>query len=337
MISILPSVRVLPEDLPEEVAGALPGIGYLTELNLTPINASESTKSFAVRTAVAIAKTSHGVMLDPQTQAVTLPSGVRRYTKPAPDGNASALSFSWWFVDGPLTENRFDELLDVLEAELPEAMPRRYGLFEPPQHVYAEEGREHFVKFLATHADDGPIWYPSAPVFDVSLRIPSPIGAIKQGFRSGMFSIDVNLCALKQPGWQSSLKRMWQRVSAIVQPFYGDVRTLHGFKLHRGRLFVTRGTMRHPVKVWWWPGIPPGPAQAIVLGKRYADLWPAFRENSGVFASLHFADTGDWSATRDVYDKIGQAPSEILRRDVSSVVPAEYPVGWPFDASRTAH
>lgn len=134
-ISIHPSVRVLPEDIPAEVSPVLPGIGYLTELNLSPINAPESAKKFALRAASAIAKGSHGVVFDPQEDALVLPTGIRRYAKPAPDENASVMRFSWWFVDGPLTENKFDGLLDALVADLPEAMPRRYGEFEPPQHI----------------------------------------------------------------------------------------------------------------------------------------------------------------------------------------------------------
>jgi hypothetical protein len=181
-ISFLPSVRVLPEDVPIEVSSSLPGIEYLSEINLSPIDAPEVAKKFAMRTAIAIAKASHGVIFDPQNNAVTLPSGVRRYVKPQPNENASILALSWWFVDGPLVDGSYSGLLDVLSAELPEAMPRRYGLFEPPQHVYANEGRDHFLKFLADNAKGvGTIWYPSGPVFNVSLRLPSPLEPQSEG------------------------------------------------------------------------------------------------------------------------------------------------------------
>jgi hypothetical protein len=337
-ISFLPSVRVLPEDVPLEVSRCLPGIEYLSELNLSPIDAPEVAQKFVLRTAIAIAKASHGVVFDPQNDTFTLPSGVRRYVKPQPDENLSILALSWWFVDGPIADSSYSELLDVWSAELPEAMPRRYGLFEPPQHVYANEGREHFLRFLTDNAKGiGTVWYPSAPVFEVSLQLPSPIGASKRGFRSGRLSIGIDVGSLKQPGWQSSVRRMWNRVSTLIKPFYGDVRTLHGFRRHRGRLFVARDTMRHPVKGWWWPGIPPGPAHSIVLGKRYAELWPTFCDAAVMTSDLHFLDTVDWSIAADVYDKIGSAPVEIMRRDAASVVPAEYPVGWPFEPPRSQH
>ena len=147
--------------------------------------------------------------------------------------------------------------------------------------------------------------------------------------------IEVDLRALQQPGWQSSLRRLWQTVSASVQPFYGDVRTLHGFKLHRGRLFIGRGTMSHPVRSWWWPGIPPGPVHAIVLGSVYAEMWPGFRTSTAPASNLYFVDTDDWSVGTDVYDKTGPAPPEIVRRDGQSTVPREYPVAWPFGPPKT--
>jgi hypothetical protein len=335
-ISICRSVRALPEDLPFEVSRALPGIGYLTELNLAPINASEPARKFVLRTAIAIAKAAYGVVFDPQDNTLTLPSGVRRFVKPPSDESASIINFSWWFVDGPIAvDNNYGALLDVLEGELPETLPRRYGLFEPPQHVYADEGREHFLKFLADHAKGvGMIWYPSAPVVGVYLSLPVPIGASKRGFRSARLSIEVDLNALKQPGWQVTLRRLWRSVSAAIQPFYGDVRTLHGYRRSRGRLWVARDTMRHPVKAWWWPGVPPGPAHAIVLDSRYSELWPAFCDSAVMASGLFFVDTDDWNVDANVYERVGQAPLEIIGRDPTSAIPQEYPIGWPFGLPR---
>jgi hypothetical protein len=81
-----------------------------------------------------IAKREHGILLDPQSGTVTLPSGIQRFMGTDPYENASLIALSRWFTKGPLGEgNRYDLFLDILEAELPEALPRRYGKFEPPQ------------------------------------------------------------------------------------------------------------------------------------------------------------------------------------------------------------
>jgi hypothetical protein len=57
------SVKVLPEDVPEAVAQALPGITYLTELNLSPIDAPEAARKFLSRSTASVAKQSTGWFL----------------------------------------------------------------------------------------------------------------------------------------------------------------------------------------------------------------------------------------------------------------------------------
>jgi len=341
------SVRALAEDLPSEVARALPGIGYLTELNLSPISASDTARKFLLRAATLIAKRTHGVILDPQSGTVTLPSGVQRFMKGDSGENASLICLSWWFTKGPLVEgNRYDLFLDILEAELLEALPRRYGTFEPPQHVFAEAGRSHFLTFLAEHTRGlGIVWYPTAPVADVFLRIPDPVGASKKGFRSARLEITIDADTLRQTGWQTALQRFWRRISLFVQPFYGDVRTLHGYRRSRGRYWITRETETHPVKVWWWAGLPPGPAQAIVLGEPYLALWNSFAASASTDSGYAFVDTEDWKAAGDVFDRIGPVPadlSQLPRRmielqgagSMSTPAPIEYPARWPFGPPR---
>jgi hypothetical protein len=101
------SVKVLPEDVPEAVAQALPGIAYLTELNLSPIDAPEAARKFLSRSAAATAKAIHGVVFDPQADQVTLPSGIKRFARPRASENASVISMSWWFIEGPVSMTTF--------------------------------------------------------------------------------------------------------------------------------------------------------------------------------------------------------------------------------------
>jgi hypothetical protein len=166
------SLKVLPEDVPEAVAQALPGIAYLTELNLSPIDAPEAARKFLSRSAAAIAKAIHGVVFDPQADQVTLPSGIKRFAKPGASESASVISMSWWFIEGPAARAEFGPLLDILKVELPEGFPRRYGSFEPPEHVFAETGREHFLTFLSEHLKGQiVVWYPSPPVSHVHVGL----------------------------------------------------------------------------------------------------------------------------------------------------------------------
>jgi hypothetical protein len=333
-IIISRSVKVLPEDVPEEIARALPGIDYLTELNLSPIDAPELARKFLLRSGTAIARASHGVIFDPQSDQLTLPSGIKRFAKPEASENASVLSMSWWFVEGPIPRGDFGPLIDRLETDLPEALPRRYGSFEPPEHVYAETGREHFVGFLDEHLrGDIVVWYPSAPVANVHVGLPDSIGWSKRGFRCAYLVIDVDAELLSQAGWQVGLKRLWRSMSHVLQPFYGDVRTLTGYRRNRGRYWLTRSTARHPVTAWWWRGIPHGPAHAIVLGKPYDALWPSFAKAAVAESGLQFVGADEWRSSEDVFEILGGPPAAATQVGLagrSEVVPREYPVEWPF-------
>lgn len=332
------SVKVLPEDVPETVAQTLPGIAYLTELNLSPIDAPETARKFLSRSAAAIAKAIHGVVFDPQADYDTLPSEIKRFARPGPSESASVISMSWWFIEGPVARGEFTSLLDVLKAELPEGLPRRYGSFEPPEHVFAETGREHFLTFLSEQLKGKiVVWYPSAPVSHVHLGLPENIGASKRGFRSAYFTLDVDAEVLSQAGWQSALKRLWHSLSHVLQPFYGDIRTRTGYRRNRGRYWLTRSTQRHPVTAWWWSGLPCGPAHAVVLGKPYADLWPAFASRAVAESGFVFADSDDWRVAQDVFEWVGEPRSDLRQvnqADWPDVVPREYPANWPFEPPR---
>jgi hypothetical protein len=345
-----PSDRVLTEDVPPEILNALPGISYLTPLHLSPISASETARQFALRAAAAITKRVHGAMFDPQTGAIALSTGVVWFMSRGPDKNARLIKISWWFTGGPLAEKRYDLLLDVFEAELKEALPRRYGTFEPPEFLYADKGRNDFLKFLKAHLGTWkPIaWYPTLPVAIVHLAIPETIGASKLGFRAGHLEVSIDASALTQPGWETALSRFWRRTSLVVCPFYGDVRTLSGYRRSRGRFMVTGQTAQHPVCSWWWGGLPAGPAHAIVLGEPYRSLWDSFVRNAQIESGLAFADAENWGSPSDILDTVGPVPSDLTQIDafeiehpglvrVGKPIPTQYPARWPFGPPRNPY
>jgi hypothetical protein len=316
----------------------LPGIGYLTELKLSavaPHRAPQSAQRVLRRTATSIARIARGVIVEPDTDSVTVPAGVQRFIRQHADGYPRRLlSLSWWFTAGPLLCGDFEPLLRVCAAELPEALPRRYGTSLPPEYEYAEEGREHFLAFLRANARGlASIWHPSAPVVDVMLGIPESVGNSKKGFRAAFLTVTIDADALRQAGWERALRRFWRAVSELVQPFYGDVRQLDGYRRSRGRYLITADSERHPVRAWWWGGIPPGPAQALVLGQPYLDLWPLFAQQADVVAGVALQDGEDWAARRNVFDAIAPAPQELLML-AGDGIPHSYPKLWPFAPPR---
>jgi len=229
-IVVFPSNHVEPEDIPEEIRKLLPGIKWLTNLNLEGRSTSEALL-LARFAATGIAVASHGAVLDPQERSIQSPSGVKRLMSPRSEETLDVVQMSWWFLDSPI-ENSVgrEQLISLFERLLPEVLPKRYGTHEPPQHVYAKTGNEDFLKFLNENLHRIVVWYPHRPVVSVSFHLAQPVGAHKLGFRTNHLAIAVEKVALTQPGWSTNLTRLWEQTSALVRPIYGDVRLLGNFK-----------------------------------------------------------------------------------------------------------
>lgn len=342
------SNKVLPEDVPDEGMKTLPGIEYLTQLQLEG-KSTEQARKLAHSTALDLAKAAHGVVFDPQEETIRTPSGVKRFVKPGKQEKFSVLSLSWWFLDSVLLANAGREsFVNFLERNLPEALPRRYGLYEPPQHVLEQTGKAHFIQFLGENLHQTKVWYPHRPVVYVSLGCPNPLGASKRGFRTNHLRIDFEHAVLEQPGWAKTIYAFWQDVSRLVKPFYGDVRILDGYLWVRGASSTGRDTELHPIPSWWWRGIPKTLGNAVVLGEVYQKLWPRFSSAATSVDGLAFASTRDWSVKRDLAIEMGGVPAQLMQpkaRDTKKWFHALWPVSakqkypklWPFDDPFQVH
>jgi hypothetical protein len=334
--------RIEVEDVPPDVAAVLAGAAYFVNLSVEPITAPASARSLAWKTARAIAKATHGVVLDPQGGSVTTPAGVRRFVAQKRPARFSLLEMSWWFTDGPLlSQAGLDAFLDTLAKHLPEALPKRYGLYEPPQHRFAETGLDHFRDFLAQHAADGLVWYPHRPVMSVHVRASPQWGVGRLGFACGYCSLAVEQTALRQPGWQALLGDLFARLSPAVRPFYGEVRTLAGFVPMGATYGSDMQTAVHPIGGGRWRGVPRDPGHACVCGPDYLSLWPAFRDEARIVDGLGFVGCEDWLQGGSVLDIVGTVPAEIAQRHTPSWRKHhsggwsvdwnhEYPPRWPF-------
>jgi hypothetical protein len=131
-IVVSASDRVELEDVPEEVGKLLPGIEWLTNLNLEGKASAEALR-LAHSVATDIARSGHGAVLDQQDGSIRLPSGVKRLMLPRNSETFEVVSMSWWFLDSPLESREGRErFINLLERMLPEALPKRYGVYEPP-------------------------------------------------------------------------------------------------------------------------------------------------------------------------------------------------------------
>jgi hypothetical protein len=309
--------KVEDEDIPDDVRPALAGIGSLYSINLEPIGAPATALKSARAAAKAIAAAAHGAAFDPQTEEVTLPTGVRRYTPPRRETATrfDLVSMGWWFINGPLSEpGGYTRFVDLLERLLPDALPRRYGEHEPPQHKLVETGREHFTAYLAEARGDL-VWYPTKPVVSVHVGCSLPSGwQPRLGFRAHSAEVEIDAFALSQAGWAGQLLKFWKEMSAFLKPFYGEARILGGNIASGATCYSDSQTEEGPTKSWFWRGIPRNPGFAVVLGEPYSTLWPGFARHSEHKGDLHLLTLPEWKKGRSIVEVTGAVPDELAQR-----------------------
>ncbi len=334
-IVINASDRVLSEDVENEIAALLPGIEYLTELNLEG-DATNAAKKLLFSTARRIAKQTHGVVADPQTDGISTPAGVKRFVAPKAEKHFSILNLSWWFLTDVMHPKAGRmSFLGLLEKWVPEALPKRYGEYEPPQHLFANTGKAHLEQFMAKHFDSVMVWYPNRPVTGVHVSCPKPLGPGEQGFRTNLVEVKVESEALAQPGWAENLRNFWRQMTFLLQPIYGEVRTEGGYTRRGAAVMVDAAGIQtsYPwtTRSWFWRGVPRKLGHAVVLGREYQRLWPQFARGAAMENGFAFASTPNWSGHVDLADIIGQAPAGIELLSGEGCGPKQkYPSVWPF-------
>jgi hypothetical protein len=340
LVNVGSSQAVLPEDVPPEANAALPGLRFQTQLSLEPIDSPKAGMKLLRKVAGAIARQARGVVFDPQEDTFEVSPGVKRFAAVPRERRTALLSFSWWFTHDALTRREgIDRLVHALETEVPETLPRRYGDHEPPQCEYEKTGREHFLWFLEHNAEQLVVWYPRRPVVHVhrSVRSPAQWQHLGKGdqYRCQYLSIDVERAAVAQPGWPTALRRLWHRVSGELLPFYGEVRTLRGYRSAGSRVGIDRDTEQNPTRSWWWKGVPSRVGHAFVIGPPYVELWPEVSEHGLHEGPLRFVEAVDWTSDENAADLVGGVPGRLASVEQPMVGPFTwpepvYPLVFPF-------
>lgn len=334
-ILLFSPLKVEMEDIPNDVFPQMPGIKYVIDIHLEPLGAPKTGYQLLNKICKAISRQSNGVVYDAQTDTVETASGVKRYVPTKRDPVFSILEMSWWFNEGPLlSPDSLRNFLDVLEKFVPESLPRRYGLYEPPQFKLAETGIEHLHNFLLESPSSLIVWYPTRPATDVSFVLDKDWGPKWQGFRANTVSMSFEASVLSDPKWSAHLCSLWKHLTTIIQPFYGDVRILRGYSGSR-TLWTHRDTESHPVKLCWWRGIPSSQGLAVCVGGPYLDCWPALSSVTNICNGIRAYSIDDWHSGRLVTDDLGPVPIELVQPPtnydpVTGSEEKSYPVFWPF-------
>lgn len=320
------------EDIPQQVGKELPGLKYLIECNLEPITDKEKHIKELLKIGKIIAKNGIGVIENPQTDEIILPSGIKRVFTTEKTERFSVLELSWWFNDNSILQNdNLRQLLNIIEKHMPEALPRRYGEYEPPKEKFIDINT--FNDYLLKNVRNSIVWYPNKPVDYVHFGIPEYIGPMRIGYRFGIFSISMDSIVLSMPGWKTSITRLFKNISSILNPFYGDIYILKNHVRSRTVSLSDRSTEHHPIVSWWWNGIPKNLGIGMVIGNQLHEFVkikkPTFEldNNCKIIISDDFKELSlnDLEINKNIYQVKDNSDN------IFGGAKKLYPKIWPFD------
>lgn len=199
-------VAIEAEDVPEEVTAALLGPSYLYEVLVEGSSSVETPH--AVRFARRLAQASAGVVLDQQTGRIWA-RGKLRAAPLVQRGMIDVVELRWYVHPEGTGARAAETWLELARRHLPEALPRRFGSYEPLPMTLKVDGPDAFVEAAAV--ETMALGYnASAPCIEGSMAG----GASGTGVHS--HGLSVHREALADPRWRTALQRLFVEFAAAT-------------------------------------------------------------------------------------------------------------------------
>jgi len=260
--------QVDAEHLPAEVARRVLGSQWLYSVMVE--GTTESEIPHAVRFAKRLARERGGVVLDSQANQVWSWARSRLVRMPQRESRVNAVDVDWFCLRKDVDEKALRLFLATAEQVLPEALPRRFGEYEPLQSKYADSGLEGFVASWSEASS--PVHF-SGSGFCVGGSLD---GGAKGPTESRFWSISLTLLAEPLHGarWRDALRRVMVTLADGFPAFYASA------SVTRGHLWSERSLAADIDTEWTisplrdgvgWMGLPPVPSWWTWLGRPYQD------------------------------------------------------------------
>jgi hypothetical protein len=257
-------VGVEAEDVPEEVTAVLLEPSYLYELMVEGSSATE--KPHAVRFARRLAQASAGVVLDPQTEQVWA-RGKLRAMPPVQRGTIALVDVTWYVPPDGTGAAAARAWLDLARRHLPEALPRRFGPYEPLSMKLDVDGPDAFVESVATETMFLS-YKASAPCIDGNLAG----GAGRPGVHSHQLSVHRD--ALEDPRWRAALQRLFVDFAVATEAVFASAEVRRGVGWSGRSTWFGHAAERttHLAARGRWAGLLPYPPWWSWFGPDYVPL-----------------------------------------------------------------
>jgi hypothetical protein len=283
--------RVEVEDVPSDVAAVVLGTRYLYSILVE--GSTQSEVPHAIRFGRRLAQALEGAVTDPQEGEVWSRSKTRTVQKPAKAQRVATVNVRWYCLREVVDGNLAERYTTTVQRILPEALPRRFGEYEPLQNKYADGGAAAFAEAWAA-ASSTMYFSGSGPCEGGSLD-PGPSARSQHRF----WSMSLTLLAepLRQAAWRDALRRLFVAFADELPAVYAQADVTDGWIWSGRSLWADGETRSHRPPVQWrdgWMGLPPSPVWWSWLGRPFDDFTaslPADRTTHGENGVLYEAAT----------------------------------------------
>jgi hypothetical protein len=186
------------------------------------------------------------------------------------------ICLGWWTQGGPLlSTSGLRRLVDDLHDVLPEAIPSRWDVSEDYRYRLADAGLDGLVEFVDSHRWDLQL-RAKAPARRIQLY-PVPPSMSRGELRVTSLQVELDASVLDKRGADRRLPDAFERIGAVVEPFYGEARFMRGVARHEGSPLVFHPSVDiYPFRSNAWWGLPIKAPFAAMLGSPYRELWTDF-------------------------------------------------------------
>lgn len=206
-------------------------------------------------------------------------------------------------------------LLDFLEKHFPEALPHRYGTYEPPPYRWEVGGKRAFLD--RWDRSEAPFWMGKTPVAHVFESFDYRLGRSPQIFRAGHIAFEFRVKLANNPGHLLGALQLGEWLADNFRAFYTAL--VPGTEIHGP----------------FWKGMIPDRHLMLILGPPLIESWKGFGELSAPVGKDHRQIGSSRHGIVDI-----RPPPELCYQATTDGLPppspslrrgTEYAPAFPFD------
>lgn len=257
-------VPVEPEDVPEEVTAVLLDAAVMYEVLVEGSSPTETPH--AVKFGRRLAEATRGAVLDQQTGQVWT-RGKLRTPPRAEAGTVSVVEVRWYVRSDFAAAETAATWVRLARRHMPEALPRRYGTYEPLSRKLDAGGDEAFVDFVRDA--DGIVFFKGSQPVDGGHLDAGP-----QRGNACAHTLSLLSPALGDARWRAALRGLFLEFAVEVDAIAATAELTRGVRWSGRSLGYDGDTERTAYLAWksTWQGLPPYPVWWSWFGADYAEV-----------------------------------------------------------------